>query len=228
MSSTTHEKIKKLRLVVADLSAENERLQSAFVKMRRALTGDIHGTEDLVEVAERLRAKDEVADKLWREQNDARIAAEAEVERLRGVLASWKSPNERITELLGEVGRWKQEHQFQAELTKQLLPYQDRAVKAEKELARVQGLYDQCIILIRHERQETEKAKVEAEKLQKELGECSGGFETACKEADALKKTAAVLANNCADLRAALRTIRDATHKNAVTLRGMADLALKE
>jgi len=37
--------------------AEVERLQSAFVKMRRALTGDIHGNEDLVEAAKAMRAE---------------------------------------------------------------------------------------------------------------------------------------------------------------------------
>ena len=34
-----------------------------------------------------------------------------------------------------ERDKWKAEHQFQAELTKALLPYQDRAVEAERQLA---------------------------------------------------------------------------------------------
>jgi hypothetical protein len=45
-----------------------------------------------------------------------------------------------VERLLREIGRWKQEHQFQAELTKSLMPYQDRAVKAEQELSAVREL----------------------------------------------------------------------------------------
>jgi len=113
---------------------------------------------------------------LYDDDDIAEMAEDANAEIMR-LKAEVERAVEGAQALRREMEWWKQEHQFQAELTKQLMPYQERAVKAEK-------------------------------------------------EADALKKTAAVLANNCADLRAALRTIRDATHTNAVTLRGMAALAV--
>jgi hypothetical protein len=43
----------------------------------------------------------------------------------------------RLDSLAGEASKWKDEHAFQAALTAELLPYQERAIAAEAELARL-------------------------------------------------------------------------------------------
>ena len=45
----------------------------------------------------------------------------------------------RVKELETEVIRWKEEHKFQAAITRELLPYQERAIKAEARVRKLEG-----------------------------------------------------------------------------------------
>ena len=85
--------------------------------------------------------------------------------------------------------------------------------EAAAEIERLSGLLERAVTAGEKLGEQNTELQALVKELQRMLGECSGGFETVCKEADSYRK--------------ALRAIRDATHTNAVTLRGMADRALK-
>jgi hypothetical protein len=55
----------------------------------------------------------------------------------RTVLLATEDQAARLDSLAGEASKWKDEHAFQAALTAELLPYQERAIAAEAELARL-------------------------------------------------------------------------------------------
>jgi hypothetical protein len=147
------------------------------------------------------------------------LKAEAEVERLRADLDLQDKDRERtvrglqnrIGEIQAEVERLLLEHRFQAEATAALLPYQDRAVRAEAEVERLRAEKDElhdarCAVSARDEgarvaaaaiasiRTDAEAWMARAEKAEAELAVAKSFHDVAVKERDyergAMKPTA--------------------------------------